>query len=43
MIGNAKCGGTTSEETMKLYYPAMYSLMKNELDQREKLRGREKF
>ena len=45
MIGNAKrvAGHITSEETMKLYYPAMYSLMKNELDQREKLRGREKF
>lgn len=45
MIGNAKrvAGHITSEETMKLYYPAMYSLMKNELDQREKLRSREKF
>ena len=44
-IGNAKrvAGHITSEETMKLYYPAMYSLMKNELDQREKLRSRERF
>ena len=45
MIGNAKrvAKHITSEGTMKSYYPAMFSLMKNELDQREKLRSREQF
>ena len=45
MISNAKrvAAHITSEETMKLYYPAMYSLMKYELDHREKLRSREQF
>ena len=44
MIGNAKrvAAHITSEETMKLHYPAMYSLMKYELDHREKLRSRER-
>lgn len=45
MIGNAKiiAGHMTSESTMKAHYPAMYSMMKVELEHRNLLRSREKF
>ena len=45
MVGNAKriAGHMSSETTMKAHYPAMYTLMKSELDHRETLRSREQF
>lgn len=45
MIGNAKriAEHMSSEATMKAHYPAMYALMKTELDHRETLRSREQF
>ncbi|MFT5522260.1 MAG: cytochrome c553 [Pirellulaceae bacterium] len=45
MISNAKkiAGYMSSEQAMKSYYPAMYRIMKMELDHRETLRTREKF
>jgi cytochrome c553/ABC-type oligopeptide transport system ATPase subunit len=45
MIGNAKrvAGHLSSEATMKANFPAMYALMKTELDHRETLRSREQF
>ncbi|ADB14998.1 Protein of unknown function DUF1588 [Pirellula staleyi DSM 6068] len=45
MIGNAKiiAGHMSSESTMKSQYPAMYSLMQTELEQRSTLRSREQF
>jgi len=45
MIGNAKiiAGHMSSESIMKAHYPAMYSLMKLELEHRDLLRLREKF
>ena len=45
MVGNAKrvAGHMSTEATMKTHYPAMYNLMKTELDHRETLRSREKF
>ena len=45
MVGNAKriAGHMSSEATMKARYPAMYALMKSELDHRETLRSREQF
>ena len=45
MVGNAKrvAGHMSSEATMKAHYPAMYALMKSELDHRETLRSRERF
>lgn len=45
MVGNAKrvAGHMSSEATMKAHYPAMYALMKSELDHRETLRSREQF
>lgn len=45
MVGNAKrvAGHMSSESTMKAHYPAMFALMKTELDQRETLRSREQF
>lgn len=45
MVGNAKrvAGHMTSEATMKTHYPAMYALMKSELDHRETMRSREQF
>ena len=45
MIGNAKifAGHMTSEATMKAHYPAMYGLMKVELEHRNLLRSREQF
>ena len=45
MIGNAKriAGHMSSEATMKAHYPAMYALMKTELEHRETLRVREQF
>ena len=45
MVGNAKriAGYMSSETTMKAHYPAMYALMKTELDHRETLRSREQF
>ncbi|MEM7476889.1 MAG: c-type cytochrome domain-containing protein, partial [Planctomycetota bacterium] len=45
MVGNAKriAGHMSSEQTMKVHYPAMYALMKPEIDHRETLRSREQF
>lgn len=45
MVGNAKRVAThmSSEATMKEHYPAMYHLMKPELDHRQTLRSREVF
>jgi len=45
MVGNAKriAGHMSSEATMKAHYPAMYALMKTELEHRETLRSRERF
>ncbi|MGY8749811.1 MAG: DUF1588 domain-containing protein [Pirellulales bacterium] len=45
MIGNAKriAGHMSSEATMKANFPAMFALMKAELDHRETLRSREQF
>jgi len=45
MITNAKkiAGYMSSEQTMKSHYPAMYRIMKMELDHREILRTREYF
>ena len=45
MVGNAKriAGHMSSESTIKAQYPAMYALMKDELNQRETLRSREAF
>ena len=45
MIGNAKrvAGHMSSEATMKAQYPAMYAVMKTELDHRATLRSRERF
>ncbi len=45
MIGNARriAGYMSSEATMKAHYPAMYALMKTELELRETLRSRENF
>ena len=45
MIGNAKrvANHMSSEATMKANFPAMYALMKGELDDRETLRSREQF
>lgn len=45
MIGNAKrvADYMSSEATMKANFPAMYALMKAELDHRERLRSREQF
>ena len=45
MIGNAKriAGHMSSESTMRAHYPAMFALMKTELEHRATLRSREKF
>ena len=45
MVGNAKrvAGHMSNEATMKAHYPAMYNLMKPELDHRETVRSRETF
>lgn len=45
MVGNAKrvAEHMSSGPIMKVHYPAMYALMKAELDQRETLRSREHF
>ena len=45
MLGNAKrvAAHMSSEATMKLHYPAMYAMMKPELDHREQIRKREEF
>ncbi|MEZ6104518.1 MAG: DUF1588 domain-containing protein [Pirellulaceae bacterium] len=45
MIGNAKiiAGHMSSESTMKAQYPAMYELMKAEIEHRNLLRSREQF
>ena len=45
MVGNAKriAGHMSSEATMKTHYPAMYALMKTELNHRDTLRSRERF
>ncbi|PHR93423.1 MAG: hypothetical protein COA78_32960 [Blastopirellula sp.] len=45
MISNSKkiASYMSSEQAMKSYYPAMYRIMKMELDHRETLRSREKF
>ena len=45
MVGNAKrvAGHMSNEATMKAHYPAMYNLMKRELDHRETVRSRETF
>ena len=45
MVGNAKrvAGHMSDEVTMKAHYPAMYTLMKPELDYRETLRKRDAF
>jgi mono/diheme cytochrome c family protein len=45
MISNAKkiAGHMSSEQTMKARYPAMYRIMKMELNHRETLRSRETF
>ena len=45
MVGNAKrlAAHMSSEATMKAHYPAMYAIMKRELDHRETLRSREQF
>ncbi|MDB4537928.1 DUF1588 domain-containing protein, partial [Akkermansiaceae bacterium] len=45
MVGNAKriSGHMTSEATMKAQYPAMYEVMKTELEHREILRIRQDF
>ncbi len=45
MVGNAKrvAGHMTDEAIMKSHYPAMYTLMKPELDHRQKIRSREAF
>jgi mono/diheme cytochrome c family protein len=45
MITNAKkiAGYMSSEQAMKAHYPAMYRIMKMELDHRETLRSREHF
>jgi len=45
MVGNAKrvAAHMSSEATMKEHYPAMYNLMKPELDHRQTLRSREVF
>ena len=45
MVGNAKrvAGHMSSGPIMKAHYPAMYALMKAELDHRETLRSREQF
>ena len=45
MVGNAKriAGHISSEAIMKAHYPAMYALMKSELDHREVMRSRERF
>ena len=45
MVGNAKriAGHMTAESTMKSQYPAMYALMRDELQHRESLRSRKDF
>lgn len=45
MLGNAKiiAGRMSAEATMKAQYPAMFSLMKIEMEQRNLLRSREEF
>ena len=45
MVGNAKrvAGHMSSEAIMKAHYPAMYAMMKTELDHRDTLRSRERF
>ncbi|MCB1694168.1 MAG: DUF1592 domain-containing protein, partial [Pseudomonadales bacterium] len=45
MLGNAKriAGHMSSEATMKAHYPAMFALMKTDLEHREVLRSREQF
>jgi len=45
MVGNAKrvAGHMSDETTMKANYPAMYALMKTELDYRDTVRKREAF
>ena len=45
MVGNAKrvAGHMSAEQTMKENYPAMYQLMKPELETREKFRSRKTF
>ncbi|MEZ6057582.1 MAG: hypothetical protein R3C01_12855 [Planctomycetaceae bacterium] len=45
MIGNAKiiAGHMSSESTMKAQYPAMYELMKAEIEHCNLLRSREQF
>ena len=45
MISNAKkiAGYMSSEQTMKAHYPAMYRIMKLELEHRETLQSRERF
>lgn len=45
MVGNAKrvAGHMSSEAIMKAHYPAMYALMRIELDHRESMRSRERF
>ena len=45
MIGNAKiiAGHMSSESTMKAHYPAMYGIMKVELEHRNLLRSRRQF
>ena len=45
MIGNAKiiAGHMSSESTVKTQYPAIYSLMKTEIEHRNLLRSREQF
>ena len=45
MVGNAKrvAEHMSSEAIMKAHYPAMYALMKSELDHRDTLRSRERF
>ena len=45
MIGNAKiiAGHMSSESTVRTHYPAIYSLMKTEIEHRNLLRSREQF
>ncbi|MCP4830370.1 MAG: DUF1588 domain-containing protein [Proteobacteria bacterium] len=45
MVGNAKrvAGHMSSESTMKAQYPAMHTLMSDELRQRDTLRSRDRF
>ena len=45
MVGNTKriAEHMSSEATMKAHYPAMYALMKTELNHRDTLRSRERF